>query len=186
MLYILGTSHLFYGYFFTNVYKTYGMRYINDDHFLTLVGSISSLFNGFFKFMWATLLDYYPFKRIYGFLICLEIGMIVAITYAVHNRYAFMMVSCLTYMCDGSLTSMIPAVTLSQFGLVRGPQVYGYMYSIFAMSCLLSIFFVFVVKPYISFNGIFFVSGCFSTIALICTYLLKERRVFDYVKVYEE
>ena len=120
-LYIMGVCHFFYGYFYTNVYKDYGKEYINDEKFLTLVGAISSLFNGFFKLLWASLLDYFSFKKIYGGLIGLELCLIVLINVAVYNKWAFMIVSNLTYMCDGSLTSMLPALTVQQFGLMRGP-----------------------------------------------------------------
>ena len=40
-------------------------------------------------------------------------------------------------MCDGSLTSMLPAITVKQFGLERGPAVYSVMYSVFGVSSLL-------------------------------------------------
>lgn len=78
-LYTMAVSHLFYGYFFSNDYKQYGKDYINDDAFLTTVGATASLFNGFFKFAWSYLLDYYPFRRVYGGLILFEIFLIFAI-----------------------------------------------------------------------------------------------------------
>lgn len=78
-LFVLGVSHLFYGYFYSNEYKNYGKDYINDDAFLTNVGAIASLFNGFFKFAWSYALDFYPFRRVYGGLIILEIFLIFAI-----------------------------------------------------------------------------------------------------------
>ena len=102
-LFCLGVCHLFYGYYFTNEYKQFAKFYINDDSFLSMIGAVSALFNGFFKFFWATLLDYHSFKKIYGFLICLEICMILLVSVAVYNKWAFFLVSCLTYMCDGSL-----------------------------------------------------------------------------------
>ena len=111
-IYILAVCHLFYGYFYSGEYKIYGNQYINDDKFLTTVGASAALFNGFFKFIWSYALDFYPFKKIYGGLILLEISLIVLVQYAVHNRYAFMLVTWLTFMCDGSLTSMLPAVTV--------------------------------------------------------------------------
>ena len=78
-LFVLAVCHLFYGYFFTNVYKQYAKDYINDDEFLTWVGAFGAIFNGCFKFIWATALDYYPFKRIYGGLITLEVFLIVIV-----------------------------------------------------------------------------------------------------------
>ena len=141
-LYVLAVSHLFYGYYYTNVYKIYGTEYINDDKFLTFVGASAALFNGFFKFIWSFALDYFSFKRIYGGLIILEICLIGLVNYAVYNRYAFMVVTWLTFMCDGSLTSMLPAVTVDQFGIKRGPQVYSIMYSCFGCSAVLGLILV--------------------------------------------
>ena len=183
-LYVLGVCHLFYGYFYTNVYKDYGKEYINDDKFLTLVGAIAALFNGFFKLLWASLLDYYPFRRIYGGLILLEIGLIVLINVAVYNKWAFMVVTCLTYMCDGSLTSMLPALTVQQFGLIRGPQIYSYLFSVFGLSCLMSIFVVTNFKHALGYTGMFMLSFCFSSVAAICTYIFDEKNLFNYVKAY--
>lgn len=120
-LYSLATLHFFYGYFFTSVYKQYGKDYINDDRFLSIVGATSSLFNGVFKFVWGTLLDYYDFRKVYGLIISLEILMIFSVQVSVYNKWAFMAVSWMTYMCDGCMTAMLPALCLSQFGLIRGP-----------------------------------------------------------------
>lgn len=112
IMFTIGVCHLFYGYFFTNVYKDFGKNYINNDEFLTMVGATSSLFNGFFKFIWGTLLDYYPFRKVYGGLITLECALIVLISFSVYNKWTFMVVSWLTYMCDGSLMAMLPALTV--------------------------------------------------------------------------
>lgn len=40
------------------------------------------------------------------------------------------------FMCDGSMTSMLPVVTLNIFKLTRGPEVYGYMYSCFGVAAI--------------------------------------------------
>ena len=183
-LFVLGVCHLFYSYFFTNVYKDFGKKYINDDAFLTLVGAIASLSNGFFKLLWACFLDYYPFRNIYGGLILLEISLIVLVNIAVYNRYAFMVVVCLTYMCDGSLSSMFPALTVKQFGLVRGPQVYSYMFSVYGVASVLSIFTVSFVKPQIGYPGMFILSFCFSCVAAFCTFIFDEKNLYDYVSAY--
>ena len=147
----MAVSHLFYGYFFTGVYKIYGKDYINDDIFLTRVGAISALFNGFFKFVWSYSLDFYPFKRIYGSLMILQMCNVLLIQFAVYNKYAFMLVSCLTFMCDGSLTSMLPALTVAQFGILRGPEVYSIMYSAFGVASMLGLFFMLTIKDIIGF-----------------------------------
>ena len=40
-------------------YKNYGLEYIHDENFFTLVGSLGGLFNGLSRFFWSFLLDYY-------------------------------------------------------------------------------------------------------------------------------
>jgi hypothetical protein len=45
-------------------------------------------------------------------------------------------------MCDGSMTSMLPVITNKIFGLKRGGQIYGYMYSVFGAAALLGTIFV--------------------------------------------
>lgn len=40
-------------------YKSYGLTYIDDEHFFTLVGSLGGFFNGLSRFFWSFLLDYF-------------------------------------------------------------------------------------------------------------------------------
>ena len=103
------------------------------------MGATSALFNGLFKMVWGTLLDYFPFRKVYGFIIVTEIIMIPLIQVAVYNKYLFMLVSWITFMCDGCLTSMLPAVVIEQFGIERGPEVYSLMYSNMGLSSVASV-----------------------------------------------
>lgn len=40
-----------------NYYKTFGQTFIQDDKYLALVGSISSIFNGLGRFAWGFMID---------------------------------------------------------------------------------------------------------------------------------
>lgn len=185
-IYFMAVCHLFYGYYYSNVYKVYGKDYINDDQFLTLVGATAGLCNGFFKILWASLLDYYDFRTIYGGLICLEISLIFIVQYAVHNRYAFFVVTCLTFMCDGSLTSMLPALTVAQFGISRGPQVYGYMFSVFGVAALSStLVFKYGIATF-EYRGMFAICSFFSLAAAALAYSLEEKKKFNYEEEYKK
>jgi hypothetical protein len=92
---------------------------------------------------------------------------VILIQLAVYNKWAFMVISCLTFMCDGSLTSMLPTLTVAQFGITRGPQVYSVMYSAFGAASMLGLLFVLTIKDYIGFGGMFLISFLFSTMAAI-------------------
>ena len=45
-------------------------------------------------------------------------------------------------MGDGSMTSMLPPITIHIFGNKRGIEVYGFMYSVFGLAALLGTLFV--------------------------------------------
>jgi hypothetical protein len=68
-LYALAILQIFYGYYIMNSFKTFGAAYIKDDKFLTLIGSIGALVNGLMRIFWASLLDYFPFRRVNGILL---------------------------------------------------------------------------------------------------------------------
>lgn len=171
-IYIMASCHFFYGYFYQVVFKLYGKDYINDDEFLTFVGATAAFSNGVFKIMWATLLDKYSFRRIYLGIISLHVLSILFVQVAVYNRLAFMLITCLTFVTDGSLASMLPAMTAMQFGDVRGPHVYSYMNSIFGVSAFLSML-IYTTNVY-SISGMFIYSFLFSVTAAVLAYKLDE------------
>ena len=65
-LYLISVTHLFYGYYMSNSFKQFGFTGGLDDKTLSLIGSFAALFAGCLKIFWATLLDFYPFKKVYA------------------------------------------------------------------------------------------------------------------------
>ena len=74
MIYAMQLLSISFGYYIINTYKNFGetIPNLNDDKFLTLVSSISALFNAL-RFMWSGALDKLDFKKVYGFLCCLQV-----------------------------------------------------------------------------------------------------------------
>lgn len=107
-----------------------------------MIGSCGALFNGCFKIFWASLLDCYNFKPVYTIILTIQITCLVAVHWAVNNSYAYFMVICLSFMCDGSMTSMIPVVANVVWGTKRGSSVYGYLFSTFGVASMLGTLFV--------------------------------------------
>ena len=107
-----------------------------------MIGSFGALFNGCFKIFWATLLDYFNFKPVYSVVLLIQISMLIWVHWAVNNSTSYFIVICLSFMCDGSITSMIPVVTKQVFGTSRGPSVYSYVFSTFGISAMLGTLFV--------------------------------------------
>jgi len=50
-------------------YKIYGSEHIEDDQFLSLIGSLGSIANGITRFFWAKSLDFSKFKYVYSILL---------------------------------------------------------------------------------------------------------------------
>ena len=46
-------------------YKNFGEEVIDDDRFLTTVGSVASVFNGSFRYIWGFLMDKTSFRISY-------------------------------------------------------------------------------------------------------------------------
>jgi MFS transporter, OFA family, oxalate/formate antiporter len=70
-MYIMNFSSVFYGYLLIGSYKTFGSKYIDDDMYLTLVGSVGCIF-GSLRFFWSMLLDFdYTYPQVYGVLVLL-------------------------------------------------------------------------------------------------------------------
>ena len=136
-LYALVVCHMFYGYYMSNQFKQYGFTGGIDDKTLTMIGSCGALFNGCFKVFWASLLDCYNFKPIYSIVLTIQITCLVAVHWAVNNSYTYFIVICLSFMCDGSMTSMIPVVANVVWGTKRGSSVYGYLFSTFGVASML-------------------------------------------------
>lgn len=81
MLYFLAATHLFQGYYIGNSFKMIGYAGGIADSTLTLIGSFGALFNGCCKIIFASALDYYPFKTIYAVIVSSMIVSLIMVHY---------------------------------------------------------------------------------------------------------
>jgi sugar phosphate permease len=58
------TSSIPFGMFIAFNYKEYGMLRIEDDSFLTVIGSCGAIFNGLGRFFWGFMFDKFSFRVI--------------------------------------------------------------------------------------------------------------------------
>ena len=52
-----------------SAYKTYGNQHIEDDNFLSVVGAVSWVVNGVLRLILGSSLDWFSFKKVYGFVL---------------------------------------------------------------------------------------------------------------------
>jgi len=82
VLYIIVVCHMFFSYYISNSYKQYGFEGGLSDATLTWIGSTASLFTGFSKVIWASLLDRFSFKPLYFIILFIHAVIFVWIHWA--------------------------------------------------------------------------------------------------------
>ena len=83
-------------------------------------------------------------------------------------------------MGDGSMTSMLPVVTINVFGLKRGTEVYGYMYSVFGLAAMSGLVIVETLQPRIGYFGMLWICLLFTLIASAFTVFYKFTEKINY------
>ena len=141
MLYAMAGFHLFQGYYLSNSFKQIGFQHNLSDSTLTYIGSFGALFNGCCKILFAAMLDCFKFKHIYVVILMMVCTALVGMHFAT-DPISFGTCVFVCFMCDGSMTSMLPVVTLEVFGLKRCNQVYGFMFSVFGVAAMSGTLFV--------------------------------------------
>lgn len=148
---MISFTQIFYGYYIISSFKTYGQAYISDDKFLTMIGSAGALVNGVLRIFWSSMLDYFPYKKVNTVLLTIQISCILLIQFSVKNKYSYLAVVSLSMMCEGAMASMLPTLTLQNFGMIRGHDVFSYMYSSYGMSAFFGSILVSLVQYIIGF-----------------------------------
>lgn len=108
---------VFAGYYTIGVFKIYGLTVeeLNDDRFLTIVGSVASIFNAV-RFVWSTLLDRYSYKQVYGSLLLIQIAVCGTFPFITNSQLLYAIWVCLIYFCEGAHFVLVPNILKKIFG----------------------------------------------------------------------
>ena len=139
-------------------YKTYVKKTINDDAFLTIIGSLGSAFNGCSRILWNILF----MKTGYRFVMCLIMGIAVVvlstIRFTVHDKGAQLVEIVLINLSLGGLLVTTPTVVQTIFGQKTGSNFYGFFWCVIATGNWIQYFFVAYLSKAIGFDNIIYVS----------------------------
>ena len=167
---------LVFGYYIVNSYKTFGQTVptLNDDDYLTLISSVSALFNAA-RFAWSGALDKLNFKLVYGFLLVLQILLAFTIRLTEKSRGSFAILICLTLFCIGGHFALFPNVLKQVFGK-QATFLYGICFTGTGIASLLII--MLVLSPVgQSYYVLFYIFGTLSLVSLlILTFSFKMTR----------
>ena len=166
------------GLFIASNYKFYGSTVpaINDDTYLTLVGSVCSVINAGGKMMWGALMDKLPFKRIYTFVLVLQSILTLTLTLASQNRISFLVWVPLLYLCLGSHWVISPVVCSKMYGTERGFEAYSILASVLNLSTLVQYLVVQLGLPALGFPNLLYIFSSMTIASLaVNLFLFREK-----------
>ena len=114
-------SVMFYCFYIDQIYKEYGLEFIQDDQFLTFIGAIGGLVSGISKLYSGYLMDQYRYKTIFSIITAIIFLHIATIQMTVKNKWSYFAAIMIIMSCAGSLISTMPVLILQIFGMKRGP-----------------------------------------------------------------
>ena len=176
-----------FGLFLIGSSKKFGSEYLKDEEFVTLVASIASII-GIFRFLFAIGLDNFSYKKVYSFIIILQI--IFAFTLPSDlsqirgfSKSYFLVAVSASQLLEGAHFVLMPTVLAKMFGTEGGMRVFSVGFGFVGVASLVNILFLdLFLEPesqlYIGFNGLCYIYGSFSIISLlILLTVFKEEKV---------
>ena len=118
LLFCMAVCSVTPGLYVINSYKTFGSKEINNDEFLAVVGSVSSVFNGIFRYLWGQLMDKTSFKISYAILICTQTLLVMTLYYVVSVKALYFIWVAVIFCCEGGHFSLFPTIVAKLFGKV--------------------------------------------------------------------
>lgn len=154
---------------------------------MTLVASIASIV-GIFRFLFAIGLDNFSYKKVYSFIIILQI--IFAFTLpddlshlTGFSRSYFLVAVSASQLLEGAHFVLMPTVLAKMFGTEGGMRVFSVGFGFVGVASLVNILFLeLFLEPssnfYIGFDGMCYIYGSFSIVSLIILLtIFKEEKV---------
>ena len=126
-----------YGMFVAFNYKEYGLIFIKDDKFLSILGSIGSIANGGFRLVWGAMMDYFPFKTNKFIIYCVFLVTCSTIVVSTGSNAAYLIVVVISYGCYGGLYAIYPTITVQMLGKKIGSKLYAYTFIGFSIGAII-------------------------------------------------
>lgn len=116
ILFGIGFVSVIPGYFVVNTYKVFGKKMIDDDEYLAIVGSVSSFFNGSFRFVWGQALDKFEFKKTYLCLLSIQTCLILTLYNVATSKPLYLIWVSFILCCEGGHFAIFPATFAKLYG----------------------------------------------------------------------
>ena len=162
--YVLWLMMLLAGFavFFTaTLYKFFGLTFIQDDHFLAIVGSAGSISNCAGRIVWGLIADRISYK----FALVLQSGIMTVFLLTLYatsvvGKSMFFLWVCIIFFCIGGVFSLFPTAIARSFGSKYMSMNYGLLFTSQIISSVMAALLFSVLHHLLDWAGIIFlVSG---------------------------
>lgn len=156
---------------FTNTYyKTYGQTFIQDDYFLSWVGSIAAVFNCLGRITWGMIQDRTSYKNCMLILsACLSALMLSFIAAPYGMKTMFTIWVLLIFFFFSGVLSIMPTATAQAFGAKYAGTNYGIIFTAPALSSVAGAVLIQIILTELSWFGAFCLIAACSFSAFLVT-----------------
>jgi len=153
--------------------KTFGLTFINDDHFYSVVAVFQNILNGFSRIFWGFSYDRFGFKKCFSLIcvvVCLTIltlPLLPGLGDGQGSRVCYGVWMCLLYSTCPGIYAIIAAEVSQAFGPLHYQANFGLL---FTQNIAYSLVIIIITKGMfttLGYSGMFFVAGGFGMLGLL-------------------
>ena len=147
--------------FIATLFKVFGLSFINDDQFLTIVGSVSAILNSAGRIVWGLIADRVSYK----FALVLQSGnmtvfLLTFFATSLVGKSMFFVWVCVIFFCVGGIFSLYPTAMALSFGPKYMSINYGILFTSQISSSVIAAVLFSTFQSLLGWDGmIFLVSG---------------------------
>ena len=164
--------------FVSSLYKSFGLEQVSDnDHFLSIVGGVSALFNLLGRIVWGGVADLTTYKVAF----VLQSALMTCLLFTLYSttatgKAAFFIWICGIFFCIGGYFSLFPAATAKSFGQDNIGVNYGILFTSQVFGSLLAAFISQFLVDHIFWYGMLFFIGGLSALEFLLAILYRHKR----------
>ena len=169
LTFVLNTQAVGY---INSMYKAFGQDFIQDDHFLAIVGAFAAVFNSSGRVLWGHLCDVFGYKKcmmMVTILISILFSTLYFTEYAQRATFAIWIWAIFFSFCGNFV--LLPTATAQCFGTRNSSKNYGLVMTGSAVASPLIALLTQFLSPILGFQGMFIIIALFSAAAAGLTLL---------------
>ncbi|XP_022101918.1 uncharacterized protein LOC110985293 isoform X2 [Acanthaster planci] len=164
--------------FISTLYKAYGLSFISDDRLLSLVGSVSAIFNASGRLFWGYIADVYSYQvAMTSLCCCMSALMLSFIATPQGGEVMFFIWICFIFFTFSGNFSLFPTVTARSFGVNYVGTNYGLLFTSQAITGPVGVLLSSTLSDIIGWFGMFTMIAAFAFFGAILTVTFNMKRL---------